>query len=90
MILDYLRKLVNNSHPTREAPQQISGEREDILAGEHRNYILIEQGNILAMSNRLLNEFQLSRKEAEGYRITDILNEQTAEFLRGKLDRLIE
>jgi hypothetical protein len=73
LIFEYLRKLVNNSHRSGEWHETEEG-KEEATGGEHRNYILIEQGNILSMSNRLLNEFELTRKEAEGYRLSDIVN----------------
>jgi hypothetical protein len=80
VIFEFLRKLVNNSHRTGEW-RESETEKEESLGSDNCNYILIEQGNILAMSNRLLNEFELSRKEAEGYRLTDIVNEQTSQYL---------
>jgi hypothetical protein len=63
IIYEYLKKLINNIYKSKEL-SEYEMNKEDISSSENLNYILIERGNILAMSNRLLNEFELSKKEA--------------------------
>jgi hypothetical protein len=72
VIFEYLMRLNNNYYKPKE---QFGRFNEDVSNTEFMNYILVEQGNILAMSNRLLNEFGLTTKEAEAYQIRDIVNE---------------
>jgi hypothetical protein len=51
-----MKRLNDNSHKSKE-PNAFGRSKDDIPNTEYMNYILVEKGKILDMSNRLLNEF---------------------------------
>ena len=56
IVNEMVKRLNNNSYKPKEF-NEYERANEEITNSEYMNYILIEQGNILGMSNRLLNDF---------------------------------
>ena len=56
IVNEMVKRLNNNSYKPKEF-NEYERANEELTNSEYMNYILIEQGNILGMSNRLLNDF---------------------------------